>query len=285
MSATESGAAFLKVSGESSSHQVWRLARQQPRHDRRARTVAHGCGAGLVMGRTHATSGAVSFLVVLPGFGLLGVDASGVTVIAGVIAATGGAMLPDLDHPHATVAQSAGPASRAIATGVSLISGGHRNGTHSVLGIVVFTGIGALFNIVGGLWLGLWLAFLFAVATTALRLKMVRPTVLHTAVCLAGGAALVTTSALEAFPIGVLPAAVGVGVVAHLAGDILTREGCPLLWPLSRRRVSLMHFTTDGLIERLVIGPGLGVIALVLVWQQTGGLRDRVWPGITQWIS
>ena len=67
-----------------------------------------------------------------------------------------------------------------------------------------------------------------------------------------------------------LPWAVAVGVAAHLLGDILTREGVPLLWPVSTRRFRLASLSTGGGAERLLVGPGLALCALVLGWQLYG---------------
>lgn len=58
-----------------------------------------------------------------------------------------------------------------------------------------------------------------------------------------------------------------VGCAAHLVGDMLTREGVPLLWPVSTRRCRIASLSTGGTIEQLLVGPGLGLRALVLGWQ------------------
>lgn len=57
-------------------------------------------------------------------------------------------------------------------------------------------------------------------------------------------------------------------VAAHIAGACLTREGCPLLWLLPAR-LALLNLSTEGPVERWIIGPALGVIALVLIWHLT----------------
>jgi len=65
------------------------------------------------MGRTHATSGAVAFLAVLPLLHQAGLPLTPLAVPVAAIAAAGAATLPDLDHPQATVSQSLGPATLA----------------------------------------------------------------------------------------------------------------------------------------------------------------------------
>ena len=48
-------------------------------------------------------------------------------------------MLPDIDHPDSTISRSFGFLTEWFAWLVDKLSGGHRHGTHSLLGIMVFT--------------------------------------------------------------------------------------------------------------------------------------------------
>jgi hypothetical protein len=52
---------------------------------------------------------------------------------------------------------------------------------------------------------------------------------------------------------------VALGGLAHLAGDMLTRDGCPLLYPVSRYKFGLLpepvRITTNKLAEHWVISP------------------------------
>lgn len=57
------------------------------------------------------------------------------------------------------------------------------------------------------------------------------------------------------------------GIAAHIAGDCLTRDGCPLLWPLTSRRFHLLSIRTDSPTERLLIGPAFMLVALWLAWR------------------
>lgn len=225
-----------------------------------------------MMGRTHATSGAVAYLAALPVLDACGVDVEPLSVVVGTVAATGAAMLPDFDHEHATIAQALGPFTKALAMAVAVVSGGHRNGTHSVLGLGVFVALAVWMNHLGGIALGLWLAFLFAVATAALRVKLSRATSLHYLICGAGGVALVSSTVFVAFPTTVVPWAVGIGVAAHIAGDMLTKQGCPLAWPVSKKRQRLATIQTGGTLESHLIGPVLGLVAIGLALTQVGFL-------------
>ncbi|WP_262925695.1 metal-dependent hydrolase [Kocuria atrinae] len=71
------------------------------------------------------------------GFGVLPVGDAG--VVTGALICAGAALLPDIDHPSGTVARSLPPFSGWLARIVSRLSGGHRRGTHSVIGLLVFT--------------------------------------------------------------------------------------------------------------------------------------------------
>lgn len=218
------------------------------------------------MGRTHATSGAVAFLAVLPLLHHAGLFLTPLTVPVAALAAAGAATLPDLDHPQATVSRSLGPVTVGLARLVAWCTGGHRGGTHSLLAVVALGGGAAAVDLAGALPRGLACAFLFAVATAAVQLRLARPLV-HTTICLTGGVGLVTLSAQHTVIAGVLPWAVAVGVAAHLVGDMLTREGVPLLWPIAARRFRIASLSTGGTIEQLLVGPGLALCALVMGWQ------------------
>src|SRR5579859_3401709 len=56
------------------------------------------------------------------------VHATPLGVVAGALVTAGAALLPDADHPSATIAHSLPPVSRALCAGIGAVSGGHRNG-------------------------------------------------------------------------------------------------------------------------------------------------------------
>ena len=108
-----------------------------------------------MMGPSHAACGAAAWVsltgsytvhladISLPvGLGLMPVGDPG--VITGALICAGAALLPDMDHPGGTVARSLPPLSRWLARGVSRVGGGHRHGTHSLVGLLVVTGLAVL---------------------------------------------------------------------------------------------------------------------------------------------
>ena len=112
-----------------------------------------------MMGHSHALTGAVAWLglaPVLAGLPLLnessrfietGIMAGALKppeLIAGALVCAGAAMLPDLDHPSATIAQTFGPLTWGLSKAVNWLAGGHRAATHSLL-FAIGAGVGAHF--------------------------------------------------------------------------------------------------------------------------------------------
>lgn len=171
------------------------------------------------------------------GLGLL--DVSPVGIVTGALVTAGAAMLPDADHHNATIAHSLPPLSNAMCAGIGKISGGHRHGTHSVVGIVAFVFIAWL----AGLWTydlenfgtiypgaGILSVLLVAFAAKALKIIPDRMRKSPWAVGLTVGAFITFFAPQEQnwFPI-----AMGIGVIIHILGDMMTTEGCNLAWPFA----------------------------------------------------
>ncbi|TDB73790.1 hydrolase, partial [Micromonospora sp. KC721] len=74
---------------------------------------------GAVMGRSHALSGAVTWLGGCALAAGLGARPAVGTVVVGAAVTAGAALLPDLDHPGSVVARSLGPVTRLIARGTA----------------------------------------------------------------------------------------------------------------------------------------------------------------------
>lgn len=239
-----------------------------------------------MLGRDHALSGALAFAAVAPL-----IHVTGMHLAAGVMLTAGAGVLPDIDEPGSTIARTFGFFTGAFAWIVHRLSGGHRKGTHSFIGVALLTG-GAL---AAGTWqasapvthghaelswhlvpAGLILALLFAAAFRALRIGGH-----HGDLAGIGLAALViwqrwdlTRVTMRQVP--VLALCVCVGVLAHLAGDMCTHDGCPLLYPFSRYEFGLLpkplRITTNKVAEHWIVTPllvaGLGYV----IWQDNGSM-------------
>lgn len=204
------------------------------------------------MGRTHALSGLAAALATAAAADpWLTLDAPRLAAVA--VLGTGAGVLPDLDHPQATPARVFGPPTGAVARVVNLAAGGHRNATHSLLGLAALTagaqmatGHPAAAAAVAALLLGLALA--------ALEITDGGPLARLPIAGGAGYAALTWAPDILAGP--VLPLAVAAGSAAHVTGDLLTDHGCPLAWPL-QHRLALPLVTTGGRLETWIIRPAL----------------------------
>lgn len=181
-------------------------------------------------GHTHALAGAVTGAVAA--LYVLHLPLTGTLLLTGLTA--GAAVLPDLDHPEATLAHCFGFLTKLFAELVGKISGGHRKGTHSLLGVATFTGLAWLavtfrHDLAGRIGLCVLLSLVIAGGLYALRIGG------HKADLLAIAAAVAMTTTGYGLPLVAM--ATGLGCCAHIfAGDMLTDSGCPLAYPLSRYR-------------------------------------------------
>jgi len=159
--------------------------------------------------------------------------------VTGAVVCAGAALAPDADHHDATIAHSLPPVSEWVCDVVGRVAGGHRNGTHSVLGIAVLTaiawGAGQVTVSAGplgelALGAGILSVLLVAFAARALGLARRRPDAWALALGLAG---FITVAAPTEWDW--LPVAVALGATVHVAGDMLTGSGVPLLWPWEPR--------------------------------------------------
>ena len=170
------------------------------------------------------------------GFGALQMDRW--ETLAGAIVCAGAALLPDADHHGATIARSLPPISSIFTRIIGKVSGGHRNGTHSILGMAFFILLAWLANgwAVQTAALGIVYpaAALCAVLLISFAVKSVKfmPPALCWVIALAAGAfvGMNTPEENQWFLL-----AVAVGVAAHVLGDMLTIGGCNLIWPIKIR--------------------------------------------------
>ena len=220
-----------------------------------------------MLGHDHALSGALAFVAVAP---LLPVSGTQLAVAATLTA--GAEILPDLDEPGSTIARTFGFLTGAFAWIVHRLSGGHRKGTHSLLGLGLLT--------LAALWAGSWQRSAAASlqhgscggtwsgrahhgpavlgrAPRPVHRRASRRPVRHRAG---------RPGPLEGLgPGGGDPVArAGPGRVrrprhARPRGRDITHDGCPLLYPVSRYEFGLLpepiRITTNKLAERWVISP------------------------------
>lgn len=204
----------------------------------------------MVMGPTHAMSGAaigLAMAAVLPPEWGGPTSTAGAFVFAGVTA--GAALLPDLDSPQATVARSFGPASQILArvteNTAQLIHSataskkdapkrnGHRTATHTIA-FALLAGFVAS-ALVEAFGKNASVAILFVMLGLALRglfpnwsKKNGWLITTGASAALAAGTWMLLPESAGAVALG---AAVTIGVLAHLLGDIITKRGVPAFAP------------------------------------------------------
>lgn len=249
-----------------------------------------------MMGGHHAISGAAAWLA-LTGSASIGDHAlgagvlvlTGPEVLAGTVVAAGAALLPDIDHPTANIARSAGAASKTVASAVSSAAG-HRGATHTLLAVVAFTLLGAVATgldwswhapVVGQVQVGAVIVVTVLCAVAVRAMKLVRGGLMP---WLAGiGCGLLTAVAAPETSTW-LPVAIGLGALLHLLGDLATTDGIPFpTWPLvlkpSKRAASaLWHADGD------IAVPILGNAGSTREWILCGALTLYVAVAITTTI-
>lgn len=222
-----------------------------------------------MLGHTHALSGAVTGLAA--GTLVVHLPAARLAMFTGLVIAY--ALAPDLDHCGTTEARSFGFVTEALAWVVEKLSGGHRHGTHSVVGIAAFTGVAWLACLFRDTWpgriaLGVILAAGFAAALDALRIGGHAGNLL----ACAGAAVMCWTG----YGLVFVPFAAALGAATHILGDMLTRCGCPLAWPATMREFHLLprplRFTTGKLAEHVIVTPLLLAAFALLAWHDAGAL-------------
>lgn len=218
-----------------------------------------------MMGHTHAVSGAMVWLAGCAGLAAVGWPATPWHIAAGTVVCAGAALLPDLDHPQATVARALGPITRTLAHLVARLSAGvheatrtdrdrsnengHRTLTHTGLFAIAVGAATSAAGAFGGRWtVAVTLVLMVALGgrgllgtpkprtrsrTNAMGRRYTqrsrRPDLVPVAALGAGALALFVLPAEGWWWLG-LP--VAVGCLTHDLGDATTNSGCPILWPL-----------------------------------------------------
>jgi membrane-bound metal-dependent hydrolase YbcI (DUF457 family) len=252
-----------------------------------------------MLGRDHALSGAVVFAALAPAL-----HVTDGYLAAGVALGCGAGVLPDIDHRDTTISSSFGFLTEWFAWVVGKISGGHRHGTHSFIGLAVFTagafGAGQLQLSGSRLWTAGHVALSWHMLPAVLILSLLYSAALralhiggHIGDLIGIGAAVLTcyTGAdLELVSVGswhlpLLGAGTALGCAAHIAGDELTHGGCPLFWPASMHEFHLLprplQFTTAKLAETRIVFPLLVIGLAVAMWHATGHPLDLPHPATT----
>ena len=208
-----------------------------------------------MLGRNHALWGLAGWAAAWPTLAaepvasaLNSPDDLGTFALTGLIAG-GASVLPDLDHPDARPSRHFGPLTRLIARGVHNAAGGHRMATHSLVFAVGLAVLAAAAAMVPGN-AGRWAAAVMCGTCCSMGLALIGPSL--------GLRIPSTVDLIAAVAAGwwawhafgdirwLLPVIAAYGVLAHIACDIVTKGGVPVLWPFTRRRFALSLFRVGG---------------------------------------
>lgn len=256
----------------------------------------------MVMGPTHATSGAVAWLA---GAGLVTTvldypQSPGELAVYTAVCA-GAALLPDLDvsgqvfkrRGGATAARTFGIVTLVLAEGVEKLSllvykltksskdprrrYGHRTFTHTFAFAVL---LGALVSVlVAQFGRPVVLAVLFFTVALAIRgimAEWARKNGWLLTTAISAAVTVVAFSALTANNYPLLGVAIGLGCAVHILGDLITHHGCPIFWPFRIKGRAWYMITTPKVVsvkagggfEKAVLLPGLTIATCAAaVWQ------------------
>ncbi|MFF3734081.1 metal-dependent hydrolase [Streptomyces sp. NPDC002476] len=240
----------------------------------------------MVMGPTHALSGVAVWMAGAAGLQLCGFAVPSAELAVGAAVSAGAALLPDIDHPSSTVARTFGPVSIALSHLADRVSttvynatrmareaprtGGHRTLTHTAVFAVAFGGlVSAACGLLGKPAAAIVLFLMLGLAMRGLMGRWARRqswvvTTLVTGAAAVGAAWWLPTG--RGYP--VLGLAVAVGSLTHCLGDMITKQGCPLAWPIVHRGKRWWEFAlparfrirAGGSFEKVVLVPALGVL-------------------------
>jgi len=223
-----------------------------------------------MLGRTHAASGLVAGLAV--GSLVLHEQPGPLALLVGLTAAY--ALAPDLDSCGSTKARSLGFVTAILSRIIRAVSGGHRHGTHSAVGVAAFTGAAWLACLFRHTWPGRVALAVILAAGIAAAADALRPGPAHGESIL--GIAAAGLMCWTGYGLALVPVAAALGCATHIGGDMLTRSGCPLAWPATLRDFHLtprpLRFTTGKAAERWVVTPLLLAALAFLAWHDTGAV-------------
>lgn len=199
-----------------------------------------------MMGANHAAMGACSWFALTAAApfatGVLTTDPH--LVLIGMLTTAGAALLPDWDHRSATISWSLPPISNLISAGFEKLGGGHRAGTHSLLGILFFTVLAWAAGLItyttdGGhtLHVGAGIICLFLGSLALGALKIIRPGSYLTTWGIAAGFGCIVAWFAPA-NLWWLPFSIALGVAIHIIGDLLTVGGVKILWPFTTTNIA-----------------------------------------------
>jgi membrane-bound metal-dependent hydrolase YbcI (DUF457 family) len=220
-----------------------------------------------MMGDSHALTGVVAGIIAAHAF-----DSTWAAIGVGAVALLGATLVPDLDCGSSTVANTAGWLTRLLSWVIRKSTGGHRTATHSILGAASLAVLAqvAIDHRDQGWAIAVLTVILFLCIAGPLRLLHIRG-ILDDLIPAPIALGMVMW---DAVPLDLVPVSLFIGVLVHILGDMITKMGCPVLWPLSSDKINLARLKAGGWTERKILKPVFVVaIPVALFWP----LIDPYW--------
>ena len=202
------------------------------------------------------------------------------TFLLAATSVPGFALFPDIDHPKSMVSSTYG-----WFTSLFSLLLGHRRETHSFPGIAAFglvTWAATLWPnfVVSKIWLTVLLVLCWASLLRAFKIKGRDADLLPwlVAVPVIWYRPELVKAGIAPYPLWFIPVALVLGMLLHVWGDCLTKFGCPLWWPFSKKRSAfrfklrpsgkVRYLKTNSKFEHRVVVPLLWVVSIgsTLLW-------------------
>lgn len=202
------------------------------------------------------------------------------TFLLAATSVPGFALFPDIDHPKSMVSSTYG-----WFTSLFSLLMGHRRETHCFPGIAVFglvTWLATLFPdfVLSKIWLTVLLVLCWASLLRAFKIKGRDADLLPwlVAIPIVWYRPELVQAGFPPFPLHFVPVALVLGMLLHVAGDCLTKFGCPLWYPFSKKCYAFRFklrpggktrwIKTNSPFEHKIIVPLLWVVSIgsTLLW-------------------
>ena len=222
-----------------------------------------------MMGHSHALSGVVGWMAVVPlvqgkEFFALSFDLGPGEIVAGSLVCAGAALLPDLDHKSATVTKTYGKVTEVLSDIMNWAFGGHRMGTHSFFFAALMGVTVTLLALWSELAVQVFVFLLIGIALQGLGFGLDKNRAASGIINALGTAAITLGLYAAGLDYTWLGLAVAFGVILHFFGDMVTKMGVPMFWPFWKKRIGQgQGFATDGPVEKKVVTPLLTVGVIV----------------------
>lgn len=213
-----------------------------------------------MMGFSHALTGVLAAIIAAQVL-----NSTWGSIAVGAVVLTGASLVPDLDCQSSTISNTLGWLTRALSWLIRKSTGGHRRGTHSIAGaggLAIVAHMAVLHR--DQLWAMVVLGVvLFLCIAGPIRLMGIEG-ILDDLIPIPIALVMVTW---DAVPLDLLPACLFIGFMVHILGDMITKMGCPVFWPLDSKSYALAKLKAGGWTEVNILRPAFVVaIPIAACW-------------------